>query len=262
MIIVFLAVYILLRVLGASLTKRIHQTKALGSVDRFAGIGVGAVRALVLIGVFHLVFHTATPVERLPAWMTGAPPTRSARRGGRPRRGRRSAETPTAWPPRSATLWWTESLRPGPARAERARRAGARTTVTPLLPLSERDPDDDRPRLECGVFGVWGSDGAAAITALGLHALQHRGQEACGIASFDGARFHTERHMGQVGEAFGAPDLVDRLPGRAAIGHTRYATAGASVIRNVQPMFADLETGGVALAHNGNLTNFLHLRRR
>jgi amidophosphoribosyltransferase len=134
--------------------------------------------------------------------------------------------------------------------------------VTSLLPLSERDPDDDRPRLECGVFGVWGSEGAAAITALGLHALQHRGQEACGIASFDGARFHTERHMGQVGEAFGAPDLVDRLPGRAAIGHTRYATAGASVIRNVQPMFADLETGGIALAHNGNLTNFLTLRRR
>jgi amidophosphoribosyltransferase len=131
-----------------------------------------------------------------------------------------------------------------------------------LLPLSQRDPDDDRPRLECGVFGVWGVENASAVAALGLHALQHRGQEACGIASLDGARFHTERHMGQVGEAFGAPDLVDRLPGRAAIGHTRYATAGASVIRNVQPMFADLETGGIALAHNGNLTNFLHLRNR
>lgn len=135
-------------------------------------------------------------------------------------------------------------------------------TPPPLEPLHLRDPDDDRPRLECGVFGVWGAPDASAVTALGLHALQHRGQEACGIASFDGARFHTERHMGQVGEAFGAPDLTDRLPGRAAIGHTRYATAGASVIRNVQPMFADLETGGIALAHNGNLTNFLHLRNR
>ncbi len=134
--------------------------------------------------------------------------------------------------------------------------------MIPLPPLSERDPDDDRPRLECGVFGVWGAENASVIAALGLHSLQHRGQEACGIATFDGARFHTERHMGQVGEAFGAPDLVDRLRGRAAIGHTRYATAGASVIRNVQPMFADLETGGVALAHNGNLTNFLHLRTR
>jgi membrane protein required for colicin V production len=71
-VLVFLAVYILLRVVGASLTKRIHQTKALGSVDRFAGIAVGAVRALVLIGVFHLVFHAATPAERLPTWMTEA----------------------------------------------------------------------------------------------------------------------------------------------------------------------------------------------
>jgi amidophosphoribosyltransferase len=123
-----------------------------------------------------------------------------------------------------------------------------------------RDPDDDTPRLECGVFGVYDVNAAAAITALGLHALQHRGQEACGIAVFDGQRFHTERHMGHVGDAFAGTDLVDRLPGHMAIGHTRYSTAGGSFIRNVQPMFADLEAGGVALAHNGNLTNFLSLR--
>ncbi|MFN3515015.1 MAG: amidophosphoribosyltransferase [Phenylobacterium sp.] len=128
--------------------------------------------------------------------------------------------------------------------------------------MNGRDPDDDTPRLECGVFGVYGVDAAAAITALGLHALQHRGQEACGIASFDGQRFHTERHMGHVGDAFAGPDLVDRLPGHMAIGHTRYSTAGGSFIRNVQPMFADLEAGGVALAHNGNLTNFLTLREQ
>jgi amidophosphoribosyltransferase len=128
--------------------------------------------------------------------------------------------------------------------------------------LPWRDPDDDQLRLECGVFGVWGAPDAAAITALGLHALQHRGQEACGIAAFDGHRFHTERHMGHVGDAFAGSDLVMRLPGEAAIGHTRYATAGASVIRNVQPMFADLEGGGIAIAHNGNLTNFLALRHR
>ena len=128
-----------------------------------------------------------------------------------------------------------------------------------LLP---RDPDDDQLRLECGVFGVWATPDAAAITALGLHALQHRGQEACGIAAFDGHRFHTERHMGRVGDAFAGSDLINRLPGDGAIGHTRYATAGASVIRNVQPMFADLETGGIAIAHNGNLTNFLALRHR
>jgi amidophosphoribosyltransferase len=123
-----------------------------------------------------------------------------------------------------------------------------------------RDPDDDRPRLECGVFGVFGVPEAAAVAALGLHALQHRGQEACGIAAFDGQRFHTERHMGHVADAFGGPDLVARLPGMTAIGHTRYSTAGGSFLRNIQPMFADLEAGGVAIAHNGNLTNFLTLR--
>lgn len=125
-----------------------------------------------------------------------------------------------------------------------------------------RDPEDDSLRLECGVFGVFGVNDAASLTALGLHALQHRGQEACGIATFDGQRYHTERHMGLVSEAFTSPDLVERLPGNAAIGHTRYSTAGGSFLRNVQPMFADLETGGVALAHNGNLTNFLTVRER
>ena len=125
-----------------------------------------------------------------------------------------------------------------------------------------RDPDDDRPRLECGVFGVFGVDDASVVTALGLHALQHRGQEACGVASFDGQRFHTERHMGHVADAFGGADLAERLPGGVAIGHTRYSTAGGSFLRNIQPMFADLEAGGVAIAHNGNLTNFLTLREQ
>ena len=125
-----------------------------------------------------------------------------------------------------------------------------------------RDPNDDVPRLECGVFGVFGVPDASTIAALGLHALQHRGQEACGIAAFDGQRFHTERHMGHVGDAFGGADLATRMPGAMAIGHTRYSTAGGSFLRNVQPMFADLEAGGVALAHNGNLTNFLTLRER
>ena len=132
---------------------------------------------------------------------------------------------------------------------------------TPPDRWASRDPDDDAPRLNCGVFGVFDSEAASTITALGLHALQHRGQEACGIVSFDGQGFHTERHMGHVGDAFGGSDLGDRLPGYAAIGHTRYSTAGGSFIRNVQPMFADLAAGGVALAHNGNLTNFLTLRQ-
>lgn len=124
-----------------------------------------------------------------------------------------------------------------------------------------RDADDDRPRLECGVCGVWGANGdASAAVALGLHALQHRGQEACGIASVADERFHTERHQGLVGEAFGGADLVQRMPGDAAVGHTRYSTAGGSFLRNIQPMFADLDTGGIAIAHNGNLTNFRALR--
>jgi amidophosphoribosyltransferase len=122
--------------------------------------------------------------------------------------------------------------------------------------------DDDRLRLECGVFGVFNTPNAAQTVALGLHALQHRGEEACGIASFDGQGFYTERHMGHVAEAFSGADLAERLPGSYAIGHTRYSTSGGSVLRNVQPMFADLEAGGIALAHNGNLTNFLTLRER
>ncbi len=135
-----------------------------------------------------------------------------------------------------------------------------RAAAPSLLVPPARDPDDDRPRLECGVFGIFGHEDASAIVTLGMHALQHRGQEACGIASCDGKRFHTERHMGLVGDAFTGPDLVVRLPGQAAIGHTRYSTAGGSFLRNVQPMFADLDTGGIALAHNGNLTNFMTLR--
>src|SRR5438552_1833871 len=97
-------------------------------------------------------------------------------------------------------------------------------TAAPPQATPIRDPDDDAPRLECGVFGVFGVESASALTALGLHALQHRGQEACGIASYDGQRFHTERHAGQVGDAFGGRDVTARLPGVNAIGHTRYST--------------------------------------
>ena len=123
-----------------------------------------------------------------------------------------------------------------------------------------RDPDDDTLRLECGVFGVFDVRDASAITALGLHALQHRGQEACGIATFDGQHFHTERHMGSVGEAFTGPDLVQRLPGAVAIGHTRYSTTGSSHLGNAQPLTVNCARGRIAIAHNGNLTNAAQLR--
>jgi len=124
------------------------------------------------------------------------------------------------------------------------------------------DPDADRLREECGVFGIFGHPDAAAITALGLHALQHRGQEAAGIVSFDGMRFHSERRMGLVGDNFSRREVIDRLPGTSAIGHVRYSTTGETILRNVQPLFAELNTGGFAIGHNGNLTNGLALRRQ
>ena len=122
--------------------------------------------------------------------------------------------------------------------------------------------DHDHLREECGVFGIFGHQDAAAITALGLHALQHRGQEAAGIVSFDGTRFHSERRLGLVGDNFSKRSVIDRLPGSVAIGHTRYSTTGETILRNVQPLFAELADGGFAVCHNGNLTNGLTLRRQ
>jgi len=124
------------------------------------------------------------------------------------------------------------------------------------------DPEADRLREECGVFGIYGHPDAAAITALGLHALQHRGQEAAGIVSYDGKRFHSERALGLVGDTFSDPRTIERLQGPVAIGHARYATTGETILRNVQPLFAELDGGGFAVAHNGNLTNALTLRRQ
>jgi amidophosphoribosyltransferase len=128
-------------------------------------------------------------------------------------------------------------------------------------PGSEFDPDADTLREECGVFGIFNHPDAAAITALGLHALQHRGQEAAGIVSFDGKRFHSERRLGLVGDTFARREVIDRLPGTTAIGHVRYSTTGETILRNVQPLFAELNAGGFAIGHNGNLTNGLKLRR-
>jgi amidophosphoribosyltransferase len=124
------------------------------------------------------------------------------------------------------------------------------------------DPDADRLREECGVFGIFGHPDAAAITALGLHALQHRGQEAAGIVSYDGKRFHSERRLGLVGDTFSRREVIDRLPGTTAVGHVRYSTTGETILRNVQPLFAELNAGGFAVGHNGNLTNGISLRRQ
>ena len=120
--------------------------------------------------------------------------------------------------------------------------------------------EDDRLREECGVFGVFGHPDAAAISALGLHALQHRGQEAAGIVSFDGNHFYAERRLGLVSEHFTKASVLNKLVGTAAVGHVRYSTTGETILRNVQPLFADLAGGGFAIAHNGNLTNAMGLR--
>ena len=120
---------------------------------------------------------------------------------------------------------------------------------------------DDKLREECGVFGVFDRIDAAAITTLGLHALQHRGQEAAGIVSFDGVQFHAEKHMGLIGDNFTKPRVIKRLPGNRAIGHTRYSTTGGDEMRNIQPFFAEFSGGGFAVAHNGNLTNSRLLMR-
>ncbi len=135
----------------------------------------------------------------------------------------------------------------------------ARLEASPDRPRD--DADGDRLREECGIFGIFGHPDAAAITALGLHALQHRGQEAAGIVSFDGHVFHAEKKLGLVGDSFSDRNTIERLHGLSAIGHVRYSTTGETILRNVQPLFAELDGGGFAVAHNGNLTNGLTLRR-
>jgi amidophosphoribosyltransferase len=120
--------------------------------------------------------------------------------------------------------------------------------------------DSDKPREECGVYGIFGHPDAAAHTALGLHALQHRGQESTGIVSTDGQLFHSHRDLGRVGDVFSSEKVIDALEGTAAIGHNRYSTRGEPEIRNIQPLFADFAFGGLSIAHNGNLTNALALR--
>jgi amidophosphoribosyltransferase len=122
--------------------------------------------------------------------------------------------------------------------------------------------EDDKLHEECGVFGIHGADDAAAHTVLGLHALQHRGQEAAGICTFDGEIFHTHRCQGLVADNFSTQQVVDALKGRSAIGHVRYSTTGETALRNVQPLYADFSSGGFAVAHNGNITNASHLRRQ
>ena len=118
----------------------------------------------------------------------------------------------------------------------------------------------DQLREECGIFGISNHEDASALVALGLHALQHRGQEGCGIVSYDGKNYHSEKRQGLVGDHFTNSNIIKKLPGKFAIGHNRYSTSGETSLRNIQPFFADLHMGGLSVAHNGNLTNALTLR--
>ena len=120
------------------------------------------------------------------------------------------------------------------------------------------------PRLkeECGVFGISNATDASALTALGLHALQHRGQEGCGIVTFDGEKYYSEKRFGLVGDNFNKEKVLNNLKGNYAIGHNRYSTTGNNILRNIQPFFADTNAGGIGVAHNGNLTNSIALRNK
>lgn len=134
--------------------------------------------------------------------------------------------------------------------------------MIPDLDVSQHPFDSDKLHEECGVFGIYGHADAAAHTALGLHALQHRGQEAAGIVSFDGEHFYTHRALGLVGDNFNSADVIGKLKGHIAVGHNRYSTTGDTLLRNVQPLFGDFSFGGMAVAHNGNLTNAMSLRKQ
>jgi len=120
----------------------------------------------------------------------------------------------------------------------------------------------DRIKDECGVFGIFGTEEASVLTTLGLHSLQHRGQEGAGIVSFDGQNFHSVRKQGLVGDNFNNTDILSQLPGKTAIGHVRYSTTGESKPENLQPLFANLAMGGFACAHNGNLTNTFSIKKQ
>lgn len=132
--------------------------------------------------------------------------------------------------------------------------------MTNSLSLPSYKPHDDRMHEECGVFGIYGHDDASALTALGLHALQHRGQESSGIVSYDNGEFKVHRGLGLVDDIFNDQDIIGRLTGTCALGHNRYATTGGTQLRNVQPLYAELSFGGFAVAHNGNLTNAMTIR--
>ena len=231
----------------ADLVGRAVRATPFGGVDRMLGLVFGLARGAAIVIVAYVLAGLAEPPSLWPTMVRSARATPLAYRG---------ATWAVQLVPPSARPVVRQLDAPPPA-AGRGQDDLTGLEVGAMGPLD----DDDHPHEECGVFGIWRGSDAAAITALGLHALQHRGQEATGIVSLDGQRFHQHKGLGLVGDNYGDARVIASLPGFAAIGHNRYATTGDTVIRNVQPLYADFEFGGFAVAHNGNLTNALALRR-
>ncbi|MBI3319291.1 MAG: class II glutamine amidotransferase, partial [Candidatus Omnitrophica bacterium] len=120
---------------------------------------------------------------------------------------------------------------------------------------------DDSVKHACGLFGIYGHRDAARLAYLGLYSLQHRGEEAAGIVTYDGKQMHSYKNQGLVSEIFDE-EVLHQLPGRMAIGHTRYSTTGSSVLKNVQPLLVNYAKGSIAVAHNGNLVNAFELKQQ
>ncbi len=237
------------------------RASPIGGLDRTLGLVFGLARGAALAIIAYIGAGMVVPVVRWPEpvlksesvwpvylgarWVVDQlPPEFRPGAVSAPPRGRDTAAADLLQATRKAGQWDAERMRI-------EERAGMALT----------SPQDDKFHEECGVFGVWNVPDAAAVTALGLHALQHRGQESTGIVTFDGSHFHSHRGLGLVGDNFGDARVIAALPGATAIGHNRYATTGDTILRNVQPLYADFEFGGFAVAHNGNLTNSHVLRR-
>ena len=266
---VFLLTLLIVSIITVRISDMVLDSRV-GALDRTLGFLFGLGRGLIIVVVAFLFFAWLVPERSQPEWVRGA-------------KSKVVLQSTGQWlmsmlpdDPESTILKRLKRQKPedqDPPDAGPDQKSGASPQARNTIEMqhkpqdlvqsagAEFDPDADRLREECGVFGIFGHPDAAAITALGLHALQHRGQEAAGIVSFDGKRFHSERRLGLVGDAFARREVIDRLPGNAAIGHVRYSTTGETVLRNVQPLFAELEGGGFAIGHNGNLTNGIALRK-
>ena len=271
---VFLTTLLIVSIITARVSDMVLDSRV-GALDRTLGFLFGLARGLVIVVVAFLFFAWLVPDRSQPEWVRSAksklvlqntgqwlmsmlpddPESTILKRLKKPKL--EDQDTPDAGPDQRSDIAARD------AAQDHRNTIAMQNKPQDLVTMDQPDleADGDRLREECGVFGIFGHPDAAAITALGLHALQHRGQEAAGIVSFDGKRFHSERRLGLVGDAFARREVIDRLPGTSAIGHVRYSTTGETILRNVQPLFAELNAGGFAIGHNGNLTNGIKLRR-